>query len=174
MEKTKCSYCGSVGTSKESCPLNPLSKRNNYGKHYKLTKSDKVVTKEIIINNKQLRKPYIDNIEKLTEKNKNYRKVLYTTPNTQLVLMSLKPQEEIGTETHKDTTQFLRIEEGHGVAIVNGITTSLGPGSAVIIAPGMEHNIINKSRSSRMQIYTLYSPPHHPINIIQKNKPLED
>jgi mannose-6-phosphate isomerase-like protein (cupin superfamily) len=174
MEQSKCSYCESVGTTKASCPLNPLSKRNDYGKHYKLTKSDKVVTKDEFKNNKQLRKPYIDNIEKLTEKNKNYRKVLYTTPNTQLVLMSLKPQEEIGTETHTDTTQFLRIEEGRGVAIVNGITTPIGPGSAVIIAPGMEHNIVNKSATNRMQIYTLYSPPHHPIGTIQKNKPLED
>ena len=170
----KCSYCESKGTSKASCPLNPLSTKNDFTKHYLVKKNEKIVTKETIINNKQLKKPFVDNIEKLTEKNKNFRKVLYTTPNTQLVLMSLKPLEEIGMEIHTDTTQFLRIEEGRGVTIVNGKTTKIGPGSAIVIAPGMEHNIINKSPTDRMQIYTLYSPPHHPIGTIQKNKPTHD
>lgn len=111
------------------------------------------------------------NIEKATLNNKNYRKVINTTPNQQLVLMSLKPNVEIGMEKHQKTTQFIRIESGKGLAIINGKKIKLQDGSIVVIPPNTLHNIINISKTKRLQLYTIYSPPEHKDGLVQKDKP---
>lgn len=112
------------------------------------------------------------NIEDKTIKNENYREVLYTTPQTQLVVMSLKPKEEIGEEVHSKTTQFIRVEKGTGKAIIGGKETALKDGISVVIPAGTKHNIINTG-DSELKLYTLYSPPEHKDGLIQKMKPEE-
>jgi mannose-6-phosphate isomerase-like protein (cupin superfamily) len=114
-------------------------------------------------------KGYISNIEKETLENDNFRKVLYTAKNSQLVLMSLLPGEEIGEEVH-DLDQFLRIEAGHGTAILDGVSHELADGSAVVVPAGAKHNIINTSDSEKMKIYTIYSPAEHKDGVIRKTK----
>lgn len=112
--------------------------------------------------------PFSSNIEQDTLDNGNYRKVIYTATNIQLVLMSIK--DEIGEETHSDTDQFIRIESGTGLAIIDGKEFQLRDGSAIIIPSGSKHNIINKSEEP-LKLYTIYSPPHHPEDIVQNDKP---
>jgi mannose-6-phosphate isomerase-like protein (cupin superfamily) len=114
---------------------------------------------------------YYENIEQLTIKNAMYRRVLYTTPEMQLVLMSLLPKQEIGMETHEHTTQFFRIEEGTGIAVVGDRTAILSNGTVVVVPPGTPHNIINTSTIRALKLYTIYSPAHHPDGLVQKNKP---
>jgi mannose-6-phosphate isomerase-like protein (cupin superfamily) len=111
-------------------------------------------------------------IEKKTLDNKNYREVLTTTDDTQLVVMSLKPGEEIGTEVH-DGSQFIRFEGGTGKAIIGGKESSVKDGSALVISKGTEHNIINTGNTD-LKLYALYSPPEHPENTVQKNKVEEE
>jgi mannose-6-phosphate isomerase-like protein (cupin superfamily) len=112
---------------------------------------------------------YVDNIEQLTLNNENFRHVLYTDDRSQLVVMSLLPNEDIGEEVHVDSDQFLRIEAGTGQAIINGESHEIGDGSAIIVPAGTKHNIIN-SGSNEMKIYTLYTPPHHQDGTIHKTK----
>jgi mannose-6-phosphate isomerase-like protein (cupin superfamily) len=107
-----------------------------------------------------MKKIYRANIEKLTKRNTSYRKVLFTTKQMQLVVMSLFPDEEIGTEIHPKTTQFIRIEKGKGVAYINNKTYHLKDGVCIMIPAGTKHNIINTGKS-KLKIYTLYSPPEH-------------
>lgn len=102
---------------------------------------------------------FIQNIEALATGNKAFRRVLYTAHHCQLVLMALKPQQEIGLETHK-LDQFFRIEEGAGQAVLDGVTTEIVAGFAVLVPAGTKHNIVNTG-SSPMKLYTLYSPPNH-------------
>jgi mannose-6-phosphate isomerase-like protein (cupin superfamily) len=104
-------------------------------------------------------KGFVQNIEEIAVKNENFRQVLYTAKNTQLVVMSLKPNEEIGMEVHH-LDQFFRVEEGDGVAILDGVHTVISPGFAVLVPAGTHHNIINTG-SSYLKLYTLYSPPNH-------------
>jgi mannose-6-phosphate isomerase-like protein (cupin superfamily) len=111
---------------------------------------------------------YIENIEKLALENNNFRKVLYTDKNVQLVLMSLLPGEEIGMEMH-DVDQFLRIEKGEGKAILDGVEHSISDGSAIVVPVGVNHNIINVG-STEMKLYTLYVPPHHKDATVHKTK----
>lgn len=111
---------------------------------------------------------YVTNIEKVSLENDNFRKVLYTDKNSQLVLMSLLPGEEIGEEIH-DVDQFLRVEQGEGTAILNGESHDLADGSVVIVPAGVKHNIIN-SGSGSMKLYTLYMPPHHRDGVVHKTK----
>lgn len=111
---------------------------------------------------------YISNIEKLTLENDNFRKVLYTDKNSQLVLMSLLPGEEIGEEVH-DVDQFLRIEKGSGKAVLNDISHDIKDGSAIIVPAGTKHNIVNDD-TSKMKLYSLYMPPHHKDGTIHKTK----
>ncbi len=113
-------------------------------------------------------KGYVTNIEKLSLENDNFRKVLYTDKNSQLVLMSLLPGEEIGEEVH-DVDQFLRVERGAGTAILSDIPHDLADGSVIIVPAGTKHNVINKGSDS-MKLYTLYMPPHHKDGIVHKNK----
>jgi mannose-6-phosphate isomerase-like protein (cupin superfamily) len=113
---------------------------------------------------------YVTNIEQDTLDNEDYRRVLFTGNNTQLVLMTLKPGEEIGRETHEEHDQFIRIEAGTGLAQLNREEHVLGDGTAVVIPAGVEHNIINTSSSEPLRLYTLYSPPEHPDGTLHRTK----
>jgi mannose-6-phosphate isomerase-like protein (cupin superfamily) len=113
------------------------------------------------------------NIEEETLVNPNYREVIYTDEHLQLVLMNLSPLQEIGLERHNGT-QFIRCEKGRGVAIVDGISHLLKDNIAVVIPEGSLHNIVNTSRTDRLFIYTIYSPPQHLPNEINVEKPDED
>ena len=112
---------------------------------------------------------YVINIEKEALENANFRKVLYTAKNSQLVVMSLKPREEIGEETH-GLDQFLRIEEGEGTAILDGVENEISAGFAVVVPAGVKHNIINTSSEKEMKIYTVYSPPNHRDGVVHVTK----
>ncbi|OGZ67460.1 MAG: cupin [Candidatus Staskawiczbacteria bacterium RIFCSPHIGHO2_02_FULL_34_9] len=113
-------------------------------------------------------KGYVSNIEKETLENDNFRKVLYTDKNSQLVLMSLEPNEEIGEEVH-EVDQFLRIEQGNGKAILDGIENEVGDGFAILVPAGARHNIVNGSEG-KMKLYTIYSPPEHKKDTLHKTK----
>jgi len=113
---------------------------------------------------------FTNNIEEDTIKNQYFRKVLYTTNKTQLVLMSLKPGEEIGVEIH-DGDQFFRFEKGEGKIIMNGKETAVTNGSAAVVREGTEHNVINTSSSEDLKLYAIYSPPQHRAGTVDKNKP---
>jgi len=113
---------------------------------------------------------YVTNIERDTLANEDYRRVLYTGPNTQLVLMSLQPGDEIGQETHEGHDQFIRVEAGAGVVVLNGERHTLGDGSAVVIPAGVSHNVVNTSDDAPLRLYTLYSPPEHPDGTVQHTK----
>ena len=114
-------------------------------------------------------KGYITNIEKRSLENTYFRQVLYTASYCQLVVMTLKPQEDIGEETHQ-LDQFIRCEKGKGKAILNSIETEIGDGFAVVIPAGTKHNIVNTSPTDTMHLYTLYAPPHHKDGTIHKTK----
>jgi len=114
---------------------------------------------------------YVGHIEKLTEKNKNFRQVLFTSNHTQLVLMCLQPGEEIGNEVHKKVDQFFRIEAGSARFVFNGEEKHLvKAGDAVIVPAGTYHNVINPSKTEQLKLYTLYSPPNHPDGTVHKTK----
>ena len=115
-------------------------------------------------------KGYNDNIEKLTLENTNFRKVLHTAKHSQLVLMSLKPNEEIGEEIHETSDQFFRFEKGEGKVIIDGNESVVTDGSAVIVPAGAKHNIINTSGSADLKLYTLYCPPHHRDGVMHATK----
>ncbi len=112
---------------------------------------------------------YITNIEKDALENENYRKVLFTAQHSQLVLMSLKPGEEIGMEVHK-LDQFIRIEAGEGKAILDGEETHIEDGTAIVVPAGAQHNVVNTSPDKEMKLYTVYSPPEHRSGTIHKTK----
>lgn len=122
---------------------------------------------------------YVSNIEKLTVKNNNYRKVEYTSSNEygiQITLMSLNPGEEIGTEIHPHTDQFLRFEQGKGEVIFGKTRQrvyTVKDGSAVVIPAGTWHNVINTG-SEDLKLYSIYTPPEHPVGLIQRRKPKKD
>lgn len=114
---------------------------------------------------------FVGDIEKLTEKNKNFRKVLYTGKFAQLVVMCLEPGEEIGNEVHDTVDQFFRIEEGKAKFVFGGNEVHLVKmGDAVIVPAGTFHNVINASKKERLRLYTVYSPPNHPDGTIHKTK----
>ncbi len=113
---------------------------------------------------------YKDNIEKLTLENENFRKVLYTGKHSQLVLMSLKPKEEIGEEIHDESDQFFRFEKGTGKVIIDGNEQTVSDGDAVIVPVGAKHNIINTSETESLKLYTIYSPAHHKDQTIHQTK----
>lgn len=109
-------------------------------------------------------------LEKDTIANTFFRKVLFTAPHSQLVLMCLKAGEEIGMEVHPENDQFLRIEAGEAKAVINGEEFLLDAGDCVIVPAGNQHNIINMSSTSELKLYTIYSPAHHPDSTIHKTK----
>jgi mannose-6-phosphate isomerase-like protein (cupin superfamily) len=103
---------------------------------------------------------YVTNISTDAFKNKNFRHVVYTSYYSQLVLMSLKPKEDIGMETH-GVDQFFRVESGDGIVVLDGKKHRITDGSAVVVPAGVKHNVINTSATKPLQLYTIYSPPHH-------------
>ena len=115
-------------------------------------------------------KGYVSNIEKDTLENENFRKVLYTGKHSQLVLMSLAPNEEIGMEIHEDNDQFFRFEKGQGKCIIDGNEYEVKDGTAVVVPAGSQHNVINTSVTDRLNLYTIYSPAHHKDGIVRATK----
>lgn len=113
---------------------------------------------------------YVTNIERDTLSNEDYRRVVFTGRNAQLVLMNLRPGEEIGREIHEGHDQFIRVEGGRGVAILAGKEHTLTDGIALVIPAGVEHNVINTSADSPLRLYTLYSPPEHPDGTVHRTK----
>ncbi len=114
--------------------------------------------------------PFFDNIEDLTKQNSYFRKVIFTGQYCQLVLMTLKPGEEIGMEVHNNVDQFFRFEEGEGKVIIEGKEYLVSDDFAVIVPAGSKHNVINTSQTEDLKLYTIYSPPNHPDGTIHKTK----
>lgn len=118
----------------------------------------------------QIMHGFVDNIEQKTLGNNNFRAVLYTGKHSQLVLMSLKPNEEIGEEIHADNDQFFRVDKGDGKVIIDGNESAITDGFAVIVPAGARHNVINTSETEPLQLYTIYSPPHHRDAVVHSTK----
>ena len=114
-------------------------------------------------------KGYCDNIEQRTLENGDFRRVLYTGHNLQLVLMTLQPGDEIGEEVHEDRDQFFRIEEGSGVVDIDGVANEVSDDFAVIVPAGARHNVRNTGTSA-LRLYTIYGPPEHLDGIVQSTK----
>lgn len=110
------------------------------------------------------------NIDKATKENSNFRKVLYTAKHSQLVLMSLLPNEEIGMEVHPDNDQFFRFEMGQGKVVIDGNEYQVSDGDAIIIPAGSQHNVINVSATEDLKLYTIYSPAHHKDGVVRATK----
>ena len=118
---------------------------------------------------------YVGPIEKQTLKNDYFRQVLFTGKHTQLVVMSLKPGEEIGNEVHKNVDQFFRIEQGEAIFVFGGKERHVvKDGDAVIVPAGTYHNVINASETTKLKLYTVYSPPNHPDKTVHKTKAAAD
>jgi len=115
-------------------------------------------------------KGFFGSIEKLTLENENFRKVLYTGKHSQLVLMSLKPQEEIGMEVHLENDQFFRFEQGEGKVIIDDNEYLVKDGDAIVVPSGAQHNVINISQAEDLKLYTIYSPAHHKDGIVRLTK----
>lgn len=115
-------------------------------------------------------KGFLSNIEKDTLENTDFRRVLYTGKHTQLVVMSLAPNEEIGLETHQTTDQFFRFEAGKGRVVIDDNVYEVSDGSAIVVPAGAKHNIINMSDKDQLKLYTLYSPPEHKDGIVRATK----
>jgi mannose-6-phosphate isomerase-like protein (cupin superfamily) len=113
--------------------------------------------------------PYVNNIEDETMVNSNFRKEIFTGEYLQVTVMSLKPGEDIGTEVHPNTDQFLRIEQGTGTAMIAGELFELADDFAIVIPAGMEHNITNTGDVD-MKLYSIYTPPEHPKGAIHTTK----
>jgi len=115
-------------------------------------------------------KGFREDIEKDTLENSKFRKVLYTGKHSQLVLMSLRPKEDIGMETHPENDQFFRFEAGEGRVIIDGNVYEVSDGVAIIVPAGAKHNVINMSDSKELKLYTIYSPSHHKDGIVRETK----
>jgi len=116
------------------------------------------------------KKGFVGNIEKDTEKNSDFRRVLYTGKYSQLVLMSLKPGEEIGEEVHSDVDQFFRFEKGEGMVVIDDVKHAVKGGCAAIVPSGAKHNVINTSKTLDLKLYTIYSPPEHQDKVVRHTK----
>lgn len=115
-------------------------------------------------------KGFKTNIEQATLTNDKYRKVLYTGHHMQLVLMTLKPNEEIGMETHQNSDQFFRIESGKGKCMVNGTEYEVGDGDVVLVPAGASHNVINTDATNDLKLYTIYAAPTHKDGLVAATK----
>ena len=113
---------------------------------------------------------FTTNIETKSLENTNFRQVLFTTPLTQLVVMSLLPGEDIGLEAHDDRDQFIRVEAGEGRAVLNGVDHELSDGMAVVVPAGTGHNVINTSDTDPLKLYTIYSPPEHADGTVHRTR----
>ena len=114
-------------------------------------------------------KGYVENIEEATVSNRDFRRVLYTGKNLQLVLMTLQPGEEIGEEVHEDRDQFFRIEEGRGTVYIDGTPNQVEDDFAVIVPAGARHNVV-ASGDQPLKLYTIYGPPEHRDGVVHKDK----
>ena len=114
-------------------------------------------------------KGYVEDIGQATVNNPNFREVLYTGKYSQLVLMSLQPGEEIGSEVHPDVDQFFRFEKGTGQVVINGVTHAIAAEFAVVVPAGAEHNVINTG-GEELKLYTIYSPAEHQDGIVRHTK----
>ena len=114
-------------------------------------------------------KGFIADIEDQTEENRDFRRVLYTGPHMQLVLMSLAPGEELGEEVHETTDQFFRVEEGRGEVVIDGRETRIESDIAIIVPAGTRHNVRNTGHKP-LRFYTLYAPPEHPDGTVHRTK----
>jgi len=112
---------------------------------------------------------FLTDIEEATSKNQDFRRVLFTADNSQLVVMSLKPGEDIGAETH-GLDQFIRVEAGHGTADLDGKRYPIHGGSAIVIPAGTRHNVVNESPDEPLKLYTLFSPPEHKDGTVHATK----
>ena len=110
------------------------------------------------------------NIEEQTLANSDFRHVVYTGKHSQLVLMSLKPKEDIGMEVHEDGDQFFRIDRGEGKCVIDGNEYEISDGSAIVVPAGAEHNVINISETDDLKLYTIYSPAHHQDGVVRATK----
>jgi mannose-6-phosphate isomerase-like protein (cupin superfamily) len=113
-------------------------------------------------------KGYVQDIESVATGKDDFRRVLYTAQNCQLVVMALKPKEDIGAEVHK-LDQFLRVEQGHGEAVLDGVKTAIKAGYAVVVPAGARHNIINTG-TEPLKLYTIYSPPNHRDGVVHHTR----
>jgi mannose-6-phosphate isomerase-like protein (cupin superfamily) len=113
---------------------------------------------------------YVDDIERLALNNGAFRRVLYTTHHSQLVVMRIEAGSDIGEEVHDRTDQFLRIEAGKGEVMLDGERRPLQQGSVVVVPAGVRHNVINTSDTMPLKLYTLYSPPHHRDGVVHETK----
>jgi mannose-6-phosphate isomerase-like protein (cupin superfamily) len=114
-------------------------------------------------------KGFVDDIEALTERNSKFRHVLYTGHHLQLVLMTIPAGGEIGAETHAENDQFFRVEDGEGSVEIDGTTTTIRPGSGIVIPAGARHNVRNSGQQP-LRLYTLYGPPHHEDGVVHATK----
>ncbi|MEI6528115.1 MAG: cupin domain-containing protein [bacterium] len=115
-------------------------------------------------------KGFVKNIEQETLGNDNFRKVLYTSQHGQVVVMSLKPLEDIGAEVHEYTDQFFRVDSGEGKVVIDGEESVITDGFAVVVPAGSRHNVINTSAEKPLKLYTIYMPPHHVDGVVHKTK----
>jgi mannose-6-phosphate isomerase-like protein (cupin superfamily) len=111
---------------------------------------------------------FVDNIEKLTKENENFRKVLFTAKHSQLVVMTIQPGDDIGQEVH-DLDQFIRIEEGQGKAVLDGVETEVEDDWAIVIPAGVEHNVVNTG-DTPLKLYSIYSPAEHRHDVVHATK----
>ena len=118
-----------------------------------------------------MKKGFVADLESETRKNTDFRRVLYTGKFSQLVLMSLKPGEEIGMETHDDVDQFFRFEEGNGEVVIDEVIHPVKDGIGVIVPSGAKHNVVNTSETAALKLYTIYSPPEHEDKVIRGTRP---
>ena len=115
-------------------------------------------------------KGYYGNIEKLTLENENFRQVLYTTKNVQLVLMSIVPNGEIGAEVHTENDQFFRFEAGTGKVLIDDNIYEVKDGDAIIVPAGANHNVFYTSATEALKLYTIYTPAHHKDQIVRATR----
>lgn len=115
------------------------------------------------------KKGYVVDLERETEKNEDFRRVLYTAEHSQLVLMTIEPTDDIGEEVH-ELDQFIRVEAGEGKAVLNGQDFPLSDGWAVVVPAGVRHNIVNISEGEALKLYTVYSPPEHKDKVVRHTK----
>jgi len=113
---------------------------------------------------------FVADIEKETKENTDFRRVLYTGEKSQFVLMCLQPMEDIGMETHNESDQFFRFEEGNGTVVINGKEYTVKAGSGIIVPRGSKHNVLNPSKTDLLKLYTIYSPPNHLDKVVRKTK----
>jgi mannose-6-phosphate isomerase-like protein (cupin superfamily) len=126
--------------------------------------------KDVRVRRHRRKRGFVGDIERLTEHNPNFRKVIHTARHSQLVLMSLEPGEDIGAETHRGIDQFFRVEAGKGLVEIDGVRHPIQAGDAVVVPSGSEHNVINTSKVQPLKLYTIYSPPEHKDKVVRRTK----